>query len=92
MKVPKPGWLSDLRNLTISREKPADGTATAWTGEVLDIGYLGNLSVYHVKLDSGKMVASTQTNQTRLVERSISLGRSGLSDLGASDASIVLAN
>jgi putrescine transport system ATP-binding protein len=39
------------------------------TGQVWDIGYLGNLSIYHVKLDSGKMVTATQANMARLIER-----------------------
>ena len=33
-----------------------------------DIGYLGNLSIYHVKLDSGKMVTATQANMARLID------------------------
>ena len=74
----------------ISREKPANDS-NCMTGEVIDIGYLGNLSVYHVKLDSGKMVTSTQTNQTRLVERTISW-EDRVYLTWAPDASIVLAN
>ena len=31
----------------------------------------GNLSIYHVKLDSGKMVTATQANMARLIERPI---------------------
>jgi putrescine transport system ATP-binding protein len=41
------------------------------TGEVWDIGYLGNLSIYHVKLDGGRIITSAQTNRTRLIERPI---------------------
>lgn len=40
-------------------------------GEVWDIGYLGNMSIYHVKLDSGMTVTSAHTNQTRAVDRAI---------------------
>jgi putrescine transport system ATP-binding protein len=57
--------------LMISKEPPPDGTRNCMTGQVWDIGYLGNLSIYHVKLDSGKMVTATQTNLARLVERPI---------------------
>ena len=55
----------------ISKEAPADPSRNCMTGEVWDIGYLGNLSTYHVKLDSGKMVTATQANMARLIERPI---------------------
>ncbi len=42
------------------------------SGEVWDIGYLGDISVYHVRLPSGATVKATMTNATRLVERPIS--------------------
>ncbi len=40
-------------------------------GEVWDIGYLGKLSIYHVKLDSGTMVTVAQTNRVRETENTI---------------------
>ncbi len=55
----------------ISPTPPEDPTVNCLTGEVWDIGYLGNLSVYHVRLDNGKMITSTQANLVRLVERAI---------------------
>ncbi len=58
--------------LRIDREPPADTAANCLQGQVLDIGYLGNLSIYHVELPSGQVVTATQTNRSRLVERSIS--------------------
>ncbi|WP_340117764.1 ABC transporter ATP-binding protein [Pelagibius sp. 7325] len=57
--------------LMISKEAPPPGTRNCVTGEVWDIGYLGNMSIYHVKLDSGKMVTVTQANMARLIERPI---------------------
>ncbi len=57
--------------LLISKEAPADTSQNCMAGEVWDIGYLGNLSIYHVKLDSGKMVTATQANMARLIERPI---------------------
>src|SRR3546814_11910517 len=54
----------------ISKEPPP-ADRNCMTGEVWDIGYLGNLSLYHVKLDSGKMVTATQANMARLVQRPI---------------------
>ena len=40
-------------------------------GEVWDIGYLGDVSIYHVRLATGATMKSTVTNRTRLVERPI---------------------
>jgi len=40
-------------------------------GVVEDIGYLGDVSIYHVRLPSGKIVLATQPNIGRLVERAI---------------------
>lgn len=57
--------------IVISKEPPADGSRNCMAGEVWDIGYLGNLSTYHVKLDSGKMVTATHANMARLIERPI---------------------
>jgi len=58
--------------LSISRDPPTDPAVNAAEGEVWDIGYLGDVSIYHVKLSSGVMLKSTVTNRTRLVERPIS--------------------
>jgi len=58
--------------LHIDREAPADTSVNCRRGKVLDIGYLGNLSIYHVELPSGQVVTATHTNRSRLVERSIS--------------------
>ena len=57
--------------IVISKEPPADDSRNCMAGEVWDIGYLGNLSTYHVKLDSGKMVTATHANMARLIERPI---------------------
>ena len=55
----------------IGLDKPTGRNANAISGEVWDIAYLGDLSIYHVKLDSGEVVKSAQTNQTRMIERPI---------------------
>ena len=57
--------------LRIQKEPLEAGEVNCLSGEVWDIGYLGNLSIYHVRLPNGKMITSTHTNQSRLVERSI---------------------
>jgi putrescine transport system ATP-binding protein len=55
----------------IALDPPADPGVNAVTGEVWDIGYLGDVSVYHVRLETGATLKATVTNRTRLVERPI---------------------
>jgi putrescine transport system ATP-binding protein len=43
----------------------------ATKGIVKDIGYLGDVSIYHVELESGKIVLATQPNLVRLAERPV---------------------
>jgi spermidine/putrescine ABC transporter ATP-binding subunit len=57
--------------LTITLRPPADPMVNCLRGEVVDIGYLGNRSIYHVKLGTGKIVTATHTNQTRSIEHAI---------------------
>lgn len=56
--------------VSIATSKPR-GNVNAVSGEVWDIGYLGDVSVYHVRLESGETMRATVTNATRLVERPI---------------------
>jgi putrescine transport system ATP-binding protein len=56
--------------LRISTEPPAAGQ-NRFAGEVLDIGYLGDMSLYQVKADAGRMMKASATNMTRLIERPI---------------------
>ncbi|MCG6121206.1 MAG: ABC transporter ATP-binding protein [Microvirga sp.] len=54
--------------MRVSRERP-DGAANVLAGEIWDIGYLGDWTVYRVKLDSGAIVRVTRANATRFTER-----------------------
>ena len=54
--------------VSISGERPADA-ANAVAGKVLDIGYLGNMSTYHVELANGKMIKAQVANHRRLARR-----------------------
>ena len=70
----KPGdtvWVA-LRpeKLRISCEPPP-GDENRIAGQVWDIGYLGDMSVYQVKTDSGLMMKASVANLTRLIERPI---------------------
>ncbi len=55
----------------VSLSPPAETKINAVEGQVWDIGYLGDISVYHVRLASGATIKATVTNATRLVERPI---------------------
>ncbi len=55
----------------VSLAPPADPSVNAVPGEVWDIGYLGDISIYHVRLAGGATLKATVANQTRLVERPI---------------------
>jgi putrescine transport system ATP-binding protein len=57
--------------IRISLDAPLPGSPNTLSGEVWDIGYLGDVSIYHVRLANGATVTATVTNQTRVVERPI---------------------
>lgn len=51
---------------------PPEQKRNTTKGIVRDIGYLGDVSIYHVELESGKIVLATQPNLVRLAERAVS--------------------
>ena len=57
--------------LAIERELPPGHTANCIEGTVIDIGYLGDMSVYHVRTIAGATVMVAAANRLRLVERPI---------------------
>ena len=73
----------------ISHAQPAGAGANCVAGVVWDIGYLGDVSVYKVRLDTGFVVKAAAPNLARLIERPFSFGeRVWLSWAG--DAGVVL--
>ena len=50
--------------ITIGKDRPA--TANALQGKVIDIGYLGNISTYHVELADGQMIKAQMANTRRI--------------------------
>jgi putrescine transport system ATP-binding protein len=56
--------------IRISLDRPADAP-NCLTGQVVDIGYLGDVSTYHVRLRTGLVLKATAANLTRLVARPI---------------------
>ena len=58
----------------ISTTQPEGAVANALHGEVWDIGYLGDFSVFIFRLDDGRMFRAAQANVSRLVDRPITFG------------------
>lgn len=55
--------------LTIARDRP--DRPNTLEGKVIDIGYLGNVSTYHVEIAGGTMVKAQMVNATRIARRDI---------------------
>lgn len=77
--------------MIVSLNPPADLSANVLQGEVWDIGYLGKLSVYHVRLKDKRMVTVAMTNRNRETERTITW-EDHVYVTWAPDASVVLLN
>jgi putrescine transport system ATP-binding protein len=52
--------------LTLHKSAPPAGAANVLAGQIWDIGYLGDWTVFHVKLDSGPIVKLSRANAARL--------------------------
>ncbi|CAN5303249.1 ABC transporter ATP-binding protein [soil metagenome] len=72
---PAPGssvWLAVRpEKMRISLDEPAAGDPNTLTGEVWDIGYLGDWTTYVVKIGEDRTVRVARANASRLVERPI---------------------
>ncbi|MFM8608529.1 MAG: ABC transporter ATP-binding protein [Hyphomicrobiales bacterium] len=56
---------------SLSLLPPNDPTTNCARGTVWDIGYVGDLSVYHIRLDQGGTMRASIANTSRVVERPI---------------------
>ena len=56
----------------VSSRRPEDAETNSVEGEVWDIAYLGDMTVYHVKLPSGYVVKTSQMNSQRVTEDPLS--------------------
>jgi putrescine transport system ATP-binding protein len=66
-------WLAVRpEKIAIARDKPADA-ANALSGEVVEIGYLGNSSLYEVRTANGLIVKASVPNLTRRTDQPIGL-------------------
>jgi len=75
--------------LALTTERPAGTTTNCVAGTVADIAYLGDVSIYHVRLADGSVLRSTVANRARLIERPIRWDDPVWLAWGA-DASVVL--
>jgi putrescine transport system ATP-binding protein len=57
--------------MVIQRDPPGTDAINVLTGEVWDIGYLGDWTVYRVKLATGETLRVTRANASRFVENPI---------------------
>jgi putrescine transport system ATP-binding protein len=65
-------WLAVRpEKIRISVQPPGDADENCAAGTVSDIGYLGDISIYKVRLDSGQVMKAAVANLTRMVERPI---------------------
>ena len=60
--------------LRITAEPPRPTPENLFVGTVGDIGYLGNMSIYKVRLDSGQVWKAAMANATRHADRPIAVG------------------
>jgi len=58
--------------LVLTHEAPPAGTPNVFAGTVWDIGYLGDWTIYLVRLASGRTLRVSRANATRFVERPLS--------------------
>lgn len=66
-----PVWVAIRpEKIVISREEPA-GPHNRARGVVKEIGYLGDVSIYHVELPGGLRVQATMPNLVRLAEPAV---------------------
>jgi putrescine transport system ATP-binding protein len=57
--------------MVLHREPPPPDVVNVLAGAVWDIGYLGDWTIYRVKLDSGQVLRISQANAARFVEHPI---------------------
>ena len=57
--------------IRISHERPTVAAENCVAGQVCNIGYLGDLSIYKVKLENGFVMKAAAANMTRLIERPV---------------------
>ena len=62
------GFAIRPEKLRVTRAAPANASINAAKGELWDIGYLGDMTVFHVRLSSGNIVKASSLNAQRAVD------------------------
>ncbi|MBB6300170.1 putrescine transport system ATP-binding protein [Rhizobium leucaenae] len=62
------GFAIRPEKLRVTPRPPANASVNAAEGEIWDIAYLGDMTVFHVKLKSGRVVKASSLNAVRAVE------------------------
>jgi putrescine transport system ATP-binding protein len=58
--------------IKVSSKAPAQAAVNAVEGEIFDLAYLGDMTVYHVKLPDGRVVKASSLNSARQTEDPLS--------------------
>ena len=75
--------------IKVSSKRPANAEYNAAEGEIWDIAYLGDMTVYHVKLPDGRVIKTSSVNSARVIKDPLTWNdRAWISF--ASDAGVVL--
>ena len=75
--------------IKVSSKRPANAEYNAAEGEIWDIAYLGDMTVYHVKLSDGRVIKTSSVNSARVIKDPLTWhDRAWISF--ASDAGVVL--
>ncbi|WP_064693875.1 ABC transporter ATP-binding protein [Rhizobium aegyptiacum] len=62
------GFAIRPEKIRVTRAAPANASVNVAKGEIWDIAYLGDMTVFHIKLPSGKFVRASSLNAQRSVE------------------------
>lgn len=62
------GFAIRPEKLRVTRAAPVNASINAAKGELWDIGYLGDMTVFHVRLSSGNIVKASSLNAQRAVD------------------------
>lgn len=54
--------------IRVSSKAPPAGTPNVLQGEIYDIAYLGDMTIYHVRLDDGQIVKASALNSARVTD------------------------
>jgi putrescine transport system ATP-binding protein len=54
--------------IRVSSKQPPAGTPNVLQGDIYDLAYLGDMTVYHVKLADGQVIKASALNASRVTE------------------------